>query len=225
METIDKVNEYIDNGREAAKKWMYYFIIGIVSFITLVFLPMIGSTAGLEWAVPTTPVGWIVWISIKIIVAAINVLIFHCFIMQGKSNAKNHLNYKKAKEILNECAVKEEIPISPREWTRNTYLKKGIAVFITTAMGAIALSQAILTFDWVSMLTYLFTIIMGIILGVLQQKSTEEWWTEDFLKYAEYVQKKAKKTAKNEDSIKYQMTYDEYVENLNSLLEENKNVN
>lgn len=225
METIDKVNDYINDSRETAKKWMYYFIIGIVSLITLVFLPMIGSTAGLEWAVPTTPVGWIVWIAIKVIVAAINVLIFHCFIMQGKSNAKNHPNYIKAKEILNECSTKEEIPISPREWTRNTYVKKGIAVFITTALGAVALSQAILTFDWISMLTYLFTIIMGIILGVLQQKSTEEWWTEDFLKYAEYVQKKAKKTAKNEDLIKYQMTYDEYVENINSLLEETKNGN
>ena len=63
------------------KQWLYYFIIGIVSMIALCFLPMIGSDIGLAWNLPDTQIGWIVWVTIKTIVAVLNVLIFHCFMM------------------------------------------------------------------------------------------------------------------------------------------------
>lgn len=79
---------------------MYYFIIGIVSFIALVFLPMLGTTIGLQWNLPETVVGWIVWITVKVIVAIINILIFHSFICQGKLNVKDNPNYQKALEIM-----------------------------------------------------------------------------------------------------------------------------
>lgn len=74
---------------DKVKQWMYYFIIGIISLIALCFLPMIGSTIGLGWNIPNTTAGWIVWISVKCIVAALNVLIFHCFMQQAKVNVKD----------------------------------------------------------------------------------------------------------------------------------------
>lgn len=214
-----EVNATINTARTKGKELMYYIIIGIASLIVLIFLPMIGSTAGLDWAIPNTVVGWIVWIAIKLIVAALNVLIFHCFIQQGKSNVKTHPDYIKAKEILAKCSKKEEIPLSPTQWTRNTYLKKGVTIFITTGLSAVALSQALLSFDWIAMLTYLFTIIMGIILGIIQMKSTEEWWTEDYLKYALYIQKKTTNI-----SEEIHLSEEEYIKNTISILEEN-NVN
>lgn len=221
-----EVNATVNNARLKAKNTMYYIIIGFASLITLIFLPMIGSTAGLAWAVPTTVVGWIVWIAIKLIVAALNVLIFHCFIQQGKTNIKNDDRYLRAKAILDACSDKEEIPLSPNQWTRNTYLRKGVTIFITTALSAVALSQAILSFDWVSMLTYLFTIIMGVILGVIQMKSTEEWWTDDYLKYALYVQKKHNEKVEAEAAIPAaSLSPEQYVENINTLLEEKTNGN
>ena len=222
---MGEINNTLDSARAKTKQWMYYFIVGIVSLITLVFLPMIGSTAGLAWAIPNTVVGWIVWVAIKLIVAALNVIIFHCFVQQGKLNIKDHPDFKEAKGILETITAREEIPMSPSQWTRKTYLTKGVTVFITTALGAVALSQAILTFDWVSALTYLFTIIMGVIFGVLQMKATEEWWTEDYLRYAKYVQKKTNEQKVAEEQVRAELTPAAYVENINSLLEEKQNGN
>lgn len=168
---------------------MYYFIIGIVSLIALCFLPMIGSTAGLGWNTPNTTVGWIVWCIVKIIVAVLNVLIFHCFMMQAKINIKDNQRYQEALAILQENEFKEFTPIGPIEWNRKQYGTKGVTIFITTALSTIALTQAMLTFDWMAMLTYLFTIIMGLIFGILQMKTAEDYWTDEFWQYAKKVEK------------------------------------
>lgn len=213
------VNETLDVARQKSKQYMYYFLIGLASLITLIFLPMVGSTAGIAWAVPTTVVGWIVWVAVKLIVAALNVMIFHCFIMQGKTNIKNHPSYIEAKEILKKCSNKELIPESPQHWTKRTYGQKGVSILITTALGTFALSQAILTFDWILMITYLFTIAMGIIFGILQMKSTEEWWTENYLEYAKYIEKK--QNEQNDNNSTVTLTEEQYVDNTITLLEAN----
>jgi hypothetical protein len=38
---------------------------------------------------------------------------------------------------------------------------------ITSLMSAFSLGQAILTFDWVMFLSYLFTIAIGVLFGIL----------------------------------------------------------
>lgn len=186
---MDKVRQYI-----------YYFIIGILSLITLTFLPMIGSAIGLDWNVPTTAVGWIVWAAVKLIMAVINVLIFHSFMCQAKLNVKDNEKYRQAMDILSK-AKEEHAPRSPRKWNAEQYGKKGVTIFITTALATIALTQAMLTFDWVSMLTYLFTIIMGLIFGVLQMKTAENYWTDEFYRYAIIV-KETQEEEKNLEQLK-----------------------
>ena len=172
---------------DKVKQWLYYFIIGIVSMIALCFLPMIGSNVGLGWNLPDTEVGWIVWITVKVIVAVLNVLIFHCFMMQAKINVKNNPKYVEALEILRLTKRKEFVPRSPSSWNKQQYGQKGITLFITTAFSTVALTQAMLTFDWMSMLTYLFTIIMGLLFGVMQMETAEEYWTDEFWQYAQQV--------------------------------------
>ena len=174
---------------DKVKQWMYYFIIGIVSMIALCFLPMIGSNVGLGWNLPNTVVGWVVWVTVKIIVAVLNVLIFHCFMLQAKINIKDDKNYKEAREILSKNDVKEFIPRSPNAWNKQQYGQKGVTIFITTALSTVALTQAMLTFDWMSMLTYLFTIIMGLIFGIMQMKTAEDYWTNEFWQYAQQVKR------------------------------------
>lgn len=169
------------------KQWMYYFIIGIVSMIALCFLPMIGSNVGLGWNLPNTVVGWIVWITVKVIVAVLNVLIFHCFMLQAIINIKEHKKYQEAREILRLTDQKDFIPRSPAAWNKQQYGQKGVTIFITTALSTIALTQAMLTFDWMAMLTYLFTIIMGLIFGIMQMKTAEDYWTDEFWQYAQQV--------------------------------------
>lgn len=171
------------------KGWMYYIIIGIISLLSLSFLPMIGSDIGLGWNLPNTAVGWIVWVTVKLIVAVLNVLIFHCFMLQARINVKDNERYQEALEILSMINQDGFIPRAPEAWTREQYQRKGIVIFITTALSTVALTQAILSFDWMAMLTYLFTIIMGLIFGILQMKTAEDYWTDEFWRYAKKIQK------------------------------------
>ncbi len=166
------------------KQGVYYIIIAIISILALVFLPMVGSTIGLEWNFPTTTAGWIVWAGTRAIITTINVLMFHCFILQGKTNVKNNKKYLDAIEKLGKTKNKEYHPMSPKKWSAMTYGKKGTMLVLSSALTLIALSQAVLSYDWMSLLTYLFTIIMGVIFGILQMKKTEEYYTTEFVDWA-----------------------------------------
>ena len=170
--------------KKQIKQWLYYIIIGIISLIALVFLPMVGSEAGMDWNLPTTTIGWIIWVTTKLIVATINILLFHCFMQQAKLNVMENEKYKAANEMLCKVAPHVYNPRSPHKFNTEEYGKKGVIIFITTALSTVALTQAILSFDYMSMLTYLFTIIMGLIFGIIQMKKAEVYWTQEYYDYA-----------------------------------------
>ena len=94
--------------RQSLKQGMYYIIIAVISFISVVFLPMLGSTLGLGWKLPDTTAGWVVWGMSRAIVATINVLLFHSFMEQAKLNVKDNEHYKEAREILVKVKRKEQ---------------------------------------------------------------------------------------------------------------------
>lgn len=172
-------------------KWriyQYYLIIAVVSLIALVFLPMCGSTIGLEWNIPNTIAGWIVYVMSKLLVATINILIFHCFVQQGKLNVRDNKLYKEANEIMLLVSKdQEDLPKHPNELIGKLYRSKGITIFLTTLCAAIGLTQAVLTFDLLVMGTYLVTIVLGIIFGIFTMNEVEGIWTEDYWKYAQKV--------------------------------------
>ena len=155
---------------------------------------MLGSTAIVSWNLPTTVVGWIVYIISKLLVAGLNILIFHCFILQAKINVQDDPKYVEATKILDSVSPRDTERIEgPEEYFRGVYGKKGIAVFTTSLLSAVGLTQAVLTFDWVSMLTYFFTIFIGLIFGILQMKKTEIFWTVRYYRYALQVQEDERK--------------------------------
>lgn len=204
------------------KEYTNYGIIGIISFLALVFLPMLGSTASVGMVLPVTFAGWLVWFATKAIVAVINFLIFHCFTMQGKDNAKKTDEYKKAEELLKIINPKiKRVLISPEVWTQQQYKNKGITILVTSFLGVFALTQAILSYDWIAMLTYLFTIIMGIIIGILQQQKTFEKWSIGYLEYAEWLYEEHDEAIPSvQKPVVAALTEENYVENINHLLEE-----
>lgn len=134
---------------------------------------MVGSEVGMGWNLPTTPVGWVVYVATKLIVATINVLLFHCFMQQAKLNSSSNEKYKAANEMLYKIAPQIYDPRSPLKFNKQEYGRKGVIIFVTTLLSAFALTQAILSFDYMSMLTYLFTIIMGVVFGIIQMKKAE----------------------------------------------------
>lgn len=172
------------NYKDKFNQYLYYIIIGIVSVVALVFLPAVGSTAGLAWNIPDTTVGWIVWVSVRLCIATINVLIFHSFMCQAKINVKDDDKYIKALDILMHLEEKDRLPRSPQVYFRQQWTHKGISIFVGSAMATVALTQAILTYDYISMLTYLFTIGLGIVFGIMQMKNVEIYLTSEMYEYA-----------------------------------------
>ena len=167
-----------------ARQNIYYIIIAIISFITVAFLPMVGSTVGLQWNLPDTTVGWIVWAVTRLVISIINVLLFYSFMEQAKLNVKDNERYKEANEILLKSKKKEHEPKSPGKWQAEQYGKKATKIFLGSAMSVVAFGQAILSYDWVSMLAYIFTLAMGLIFGVMQMKKAEIYWTTEYYAYA-----------------------------------------
>lgn len=170
--------------RQSLKQGMYYIIIAVISFISVVFLPMIGSTIGLGWKLPDTTAGWVVWGASRAIVATINVLLFHSFMEQAKLNVKDNEHYKEAQDILMKVKRKEHKPKSPAQWNAAQYGKKGVTIFLASAMSVVAIGQAVLSYDWATALAYLFTLGMGIIFGIMQMKKAESYWTTEYYEYA-----------------------------------------
>lgn len=170
--------------------YMNYILVAIVSVVVLLFLPFLGSEIGLGLALPTTAAGWLVYIITKLIAAVVNVLLFHCFLSQGKVNVKNDERFIAAQKLMREANKSKNIkPKSPMQWLTKEYTTKGIIIFITTLLSSFCLAHAVLTFDFIVFLTYLFTIGSGIVFGILEMKKAEEFWTEDYYEYAVYMAK------------------------------------
>lgn len=176
------------------EKWRFYqnyIIIGILSLISVFFLPMLGTEVGIGFKVPNTLAGWIVWALTKLCIVAINIMLLDQFIKQAKVNVRDDTNFKEANDYYYTTTEEEEYLPAPKEYISSLYKKKGITNVITSALSVFGLTSAILTFDWVSMLTYLFTIVFGLIFGWMTMNNVEEYWTDTY--YRRYKRDKAKK--------------------------------
>ena len=53
---------------------------------------------------------------------------------------------------------------------------------ISSILGVFGLTQAILSFDWVAMLTYFFTVVFGLVFGWITMNEVEYYWTNTYYK-------------------------------------------
>ena len=177
--------------KETVKKfeaYKYYAIIAILSIIVIFFMPFISSEMGMELNLPDTATGWVIYLITKALVVAINLTIFYSFMEQAKLNIRDHPKYIEANDILGKYFKDiKPVPMGPNEWTHKQYRGKGISLAITTLLGAVALTNAVLAFNLVTMVTYLFTIVMGIIFGFIQMGTAENYWTGEYWEYAIYI--------------------------------------
>lgn len=170
--------------KEQWRIYQNYIIIAVLSLISVFFLPMLGSSVGIGFNLPDTPAGWTVYIITKLCIVGINILMFDQFMRQAKVNVQNDERYKKAEEILTEKVYEEEEIMPAEHYIHKMYRSKGLTITLTTILGVFGLTNAVLTFDWVSMLTYLFTVVTGLIFGWISMNQAEIIWTEKHYKYA-----------------------------------------
>lgn len=187
------------DSRTFINRYLYYALIFILSLVCLFFLPMLGSEAGLEFDLPTTVIGWVVWSVSNLCSAGLNTLMFHFFIKQGKVNIKNDPAYIGANQLLQKNDLRQvEKPLSPREWHAKQYRNKGISLFLFTVLGTISFGQALLVFNFVKFLSQAITLLIGLVFGFMEMKSTEEYWTVEYPEYAELRVKEIQSLPKEE---------------------------
>lgn len=173
----DKVKEVLRNN-------LYYVIIGVLSLLVLIVFPFLRSDFEAGWNFPTTSAGWFLFWFEKITVTGINLTIFTAFKKQGKLNVLENEMYKKAQELMNKVKTKAYKPLSPLQYQARSYGKKGTTLILTTVFSLIAITRMILKFDYLALISYGVTILLGIIFGIFAMKSDEVYWTNDYYFYA-----------------------------------------
>ena len=196
-----KLNTFA-KGKAVVKSNLWYGIIGLLSIVILVIVPLIGSGLPIALALPTTAIGWVVYIFTKLAVAALNIMIFHSFMEQGKLNVSECWKKRISDEILHRTKqLKEIIPLSPEQWMAKEYKTKGISIAITSVLSCIILSQVVLTFDILTFLGCLFTLIMGVVFGCMQLFKSEHFWSMDYYDYAIYTLNQFNQTAPEDKQL------------------------
>ena len=188
QEKMEQNISKIDKGKKLIKDNLWYGLIGILSIVVLVFFPMIGSGLPLRVTLPDSVIGWIVYIFSKVAIAAINICIFHSFMEQGKLNVSGFWKKLLADEILHKVKQQKQlIPLSPEEWLRKEYKNKGISITVSSVLSCIVLSQVVLTFDFIVFISFLLTLIIGLVFGIMALFKSEHFWSLDYFDYAIYI--------------------------------------
>ena len=200
---IDKIAEKLDNqeDRQGTRKildainrqYLYYVIIGIFTFIVLVFMPMLGSSIDGGLKLPQGKGAWVMFVITRVFIAVTNIIIFYSFMQQAKLNVRNNEYYKAANEILLKTKnAKEKKPMSPKKWEASQYLKKGTTLAIGTVFALFSLSQAILTYKYTDLISYVLLIFSATVFGIFQMKKAEIYWTTEYYRYAKMIEEENK---------------------------------
>ena len=160
MDANNELNIQAKSFKEKCANNAYYIVIFVLSLLALTFLPLLGSSVGMELNIPTTTAGWIVYIVTKLIVCVLNMMIFDAFIKQAKINIKDNKNFKEANEILENNKPKGYVPRSPKVFLGHLYRRKGTKVFTSSALAVVSLGQALLTSDFASFISSLLSILL-----------------------------------------------------------------
>lgn len=200
---IDKIAERLDNqeDREGTRKildainkqYLYYVIIGIFTFIVLVFMPMLGSSIDGGLKLPQGKGAWVMFVITRVFIAVTNIIIFYSFMQQAKLNVRNNKEYIEANKILLRVKNKRERkPMSPKKWEASQYLKKGTTLAIGTVFALFSLSQAILTYKYTDLISYVLLIFLATVFGIFQMKKAEIYWTTEYYRYAKMIEEENK---------------------------------
>ena len=200
---IDKIAEKLDNqeDRQGTRKildainrqYLYYVIIGIFTFIVLVFMPMLGSSIDGGLKLPQGKGAWVMFVITRVFIALTNIIIFYSFMQQAKLNVRNNKEYIEANKILLRVKNKRERkPMSPKKWEASQYLKKGTTLAIGTVFALFSLSQAILTYKYTDLISYVLLIFLATVFGIFQMKKAEIYWTTEYYRYAKMIEEENK---------------------------------
>ncbi|MBR2554662.1 MAG: hypothetical protein IKE94_07380 [Aeriscardovia sp.] len=170
--------------KDKLRQNLYYIIIAILSLAVLIVMPFLRSDLSAGLLFPTTTAGWFLFWFEKISVTAINLTIFTAFKKQGLMNVKDNPQYVKARELMNKVKVKKYNPQSPTKYQAKSYGKKGTTLVISTLASLVAITNMLLRFDYLALISYCITILMAIVFGIFAMKNDELYWTDEYYYWA-----------------------------------------
>lgn len=208
--------------REAFKNYKNYGIIIVLTLITVTLFPLLGTSVGMEAKYPNTVAGWVVWVVIKIALCVDNIFIFQAFVDQAELNVQYETRYIEAREIVRKYRIGKYNPMSPEERRKKMFSKK-IIITILTSLISVALTEAILHYNFADLIAYTISMIMAVVFGILSMADQEKYWVEEFYDYAitikEEEEAKEKKKQAEIEALKENMVNDtNFVEKLENEL-------
>lgn len=175
------MNEQI---KEKLRQNLWYVIIAILCLGVLLVFPFLRSYYDMGFDFPTTSWGWVLFWFEKVSMTAINMTIFTAFKKQGKLNIKDDEKFKEANEILNKARSKKYKPLSPGQYQARSYSKKGTTLVISTMATLVCVTNMILRFDYLALISYAITLVMAVIFGIFAMQNDEVYWTNDYYYWA-----------------------------------------
>ena len=169
--------------REAFKNYKNYGIIIVLTLITVTVFPLLGTQVGMEANYPDTVAGWIVWSFIKIALCVDNIFIFQAFVDQAELNVQYETRYIEAREIVRKYRIGKYNPMSPEERRKKMFSKK-VIITVLTSLISVALTEAILHYNFADLIAYTISMIMAVVFGILSMADQEKYWVEEFYDYA-----------------------------------------
>lgn len=212
------------NRREAFRQYKNYGIIIILTLVTVTLFPLLGTSVGMEANYPDTTAGWIVWAVIKVALCADNIFIFQAFVDQAELNVQDDERYKEARDIVRKYRIGKYTPMSPEQRKKKIFSKK-IVITILTSLISVALTEALLHYNFADLIAYTISMIMAVVFGVLTMADQEKYWIEEFHDYAisirEEEEKKIKAKQAEIEALKEEMTNNPtFIESLENSLKE-----
>lgn len=186
-EQKERINDTIKQSR-------YYLVIVIASLVGLVLLPALKVSDGsIGFVFPQTKVEWFIWAFSRVAVIILSIAIYFSFTDQGWLRASRTPEFKQAEQIMIALSLvkaeEKKDPINPFKWSKLVKTKKVCTMVVMSITTFIAFGQMILNFDIQTFLSYLVTIGMGLVYGIMQMFDSEDMWSIGYLEFAQWRQK------------------------------------
>lgn len=199
--------------REAFRNYKNYGIIIVLTLITVTIFPLLGTSVGMTPNYPNTIAGWIVWAVIKIALCVDNIFIFQAFVDQAELNVQDEPRYQEARDIVRKYRIGKYSPMSPEDRRKKMFSKK-IIITVLTSLISVALTEAILRYNFADLIAYTISMIMAVVFGVLNMADQEKYWIEEFYDYAMTIKEEAiKKEQEKEKQAELEVFEEEMVNN------------
>lgn len=186
-EKSKKTREFISNSKNG-------IAVVILSMVAMFLVPLLGSYMTGKTQFPQTIPEWILYFACTLAISICSLFIYLALFNQGKMNVKDEPGYLEAKELhlknFKRMNGKDVIPIDPFVWEKKQKIRKGIWQTIGIFMGLLGLGLAIISWNNSQFISATLSVIMSIAFGLVKMADVERMWTEGWLEWELYIEKK-----------------------------------